>query len=104
MKMPEFKPRDRRSAIQKELDFYYEALSEMEVDDPNYEKYLKRIDELLDLEAKRSGKSSVKREKLSPNTLLVVGGTIAEILLIMNHEKVDVIATKAWSRINRAKL
>lgn len=50
-------------------------------------------------EVKQNGKHSI-----DPNTLLVVAGGLVEIVLIMNHERLYVIATKAMSRVIRAKL
>jgi len=38
---------------------------------------------------------------LKPELIIPVVGVLAEIVLVMNHERLNVIATKIWSRIGR---
>ena len=62
--------------------------------DPEYDETFKKVKALHKIKAKEKPRFNV-----SPDTLLLVVGNLAGILLIMNHEKLDVISTKALSFI-----
>lgn len=100
-----FEKKDRRTMLQKEIAEIERQMSEIQ--DKTCEKYLKlqetwttacevenRINEI-----KASGKKAV-----DPNALITVAGGLLEIILIMNHERLYVIATKAWSRVLRGRI
>lgn len=42
--------------------------------------------------------------KVSPDTLLIVGGGLIEVLLILNFEKTDIITSKALNYVLRKKV
>ena len=49
-------------------------------------------------------KLSKRDWKISPDTLLVVGGNLVGILLILNFEKMDIIRTKAISFVLKGRV
>ena len=72
--------------------------------DPTSDEYLKlhtTLDKLNDISRTANGR---EREKLSPNTVMVVAGSIGEILLIMHHERLHVFATKAMGRLLKGRV
>lgn len=79
--------------------------SKMElIEDPTseeYQKLLTTLDGLNDIARSANGR---EREKLSPNTVMVVAGSIGEILLIMHHERLHVFATKAMGRLLKGRV
>jgi hypothetical protein len=42
--------------------------------------------------------------KITPDTILVVGGNLAGILLILNFEKMDIVRSKAMSFVLKGRL
>lgn len=42
--------------------------------------------------------------KITPDTILIVGGNLAGILLVLNFEKMDIIRSKAISMVLKGKL
>lgn len=42
--------------------------------------------------------------KISPDTLLIVGANLLGILLILNHERLDIISTKALGFVIRGRV
>lgn len=68
-------------------------------DDEAMEPLLARLERLYKL--KNADRS---QSKLSPDAILGAGTSIVSILLIMHHEKLSVISTKAFGFIGKPKL
>lgn len=93
----------KKDLLDEEIETVEELLrDETDVESDSYKTLLGRLQSLYDL--RNAKRRSRDREPISPNTILVVAGGIAEILLIMNYENLHVISTKAWSRILRGKV
>ena len=75
--------------IEKAKQFFDESVDHWEV--------LKRSLEEYDKLSKRDW-------KISPDTLLIVGGNLAGILLILNFEKMDIIRSKAISFVLKGRV
>lgn len=102
MKMLKFKlKKDKRTALDKEIDFLLDELHEDDLDNDDYEELLRRIERLTEIRARETCQKKV--EHVDPNTILVVLGAIVEIVLIMNYENLHVISTKAFGRVLRPK-
>lgn len=103
MKLPDKK--DKRARLEKEIDRLEDMLAEMR--DPTEDRYWK-IQEMLNAKyealARQREVQACARKTVDPNTLMVVVGGIMEILLIMHHEQLHVIATKAFSRVIRGRI
>lgn len=102
MKLPQRK--DRRSMLEKEISRLEHELSETKVDDKRYGELQDKLAKLYEIQTRMIEVKMSTAKRLDPNTLLVVGGGIAEILLIMHHEQLHVIATKAFSRVIRGRI
>lgn len=69
----------------------YNALTSMRHDDENYPVILERVQKLEKLAADRRPK------KLDPNTRAMIAANLAGIAMIISHERLNVITTKATS-------
>lgn len=63
-----------------------------------YANLLDRYERLCELRGKRNP------PKIEPDTILKVGATLLELLLIMNFERIHVIATKAWGFVSKPRI
>ena len=93
---PKEKPRHQRM-LESELD---RALTRLKTEMPNSEDYTKmlslveRLHELLDKETP---------DVVSKNTLLIVGGNLLGIILILKHENLNVITSRAINFVLRPR-
>jgi hypothetical protein len=93
---PKEKPRHQR-ALESELD---RALTRLKTEMPtseDYEKMLKLVERLHDMLDEDTP------EVVSKNTMLTVGGNLLGIILILKHERVNVITSKALSFVIRTR-
>lgn len=66
-------------------------------DDKEYATMLTNLERLYKLKEKHS------KRKIDPNTLLIVGGNLAGILIIVIYEHAHVIGSKAMSQIGKLR-
>lgn len=85
------------SGIQKAID---RLLDDMKAHDPDSAEYAKMTEQL----AKLHKLLPEKEDKLKKDTLLIVGGNLAGILLILHYEKLNVVASKALSFVIKTKV
>jgi hypothetical protein len=89
-------PKHQR-ALESELD---RVLIRLKTEMPNSEDYTKtlslveRLNDMLDKETP---------DAVSKNTLLVVGGNLLGIILILKHEHLNVVTSKALGFVIRAR-
>ena len=85
----------RKTDEQAELDKTIDDLAaQMRTYDPDSEDYgtmLNRLERLKKLQEREAPK------RISPDTLLIVGGNILGIVIIVAHERANVITSKALS-------
>lgn len=74
--------------------------NEMSTMTPTHEDYIARLDQL---ERLYKLKAQDKPERVSRDTLAVIGGNLLGILIIVGHERMHAITSKAFSLINRPK-
>jgi len=65
------------------------TMRDLPVDTEEFKLAIGRLKELHKL------KDATRRQKLSPDTCLIVGANLLGILIITQHEKLDVITSKA---------
>lgn len=93
---PKEKPRHQRE-LESELN---RALTRLRAEMPNsedYEKMLKLVERLHDM------MDEEKPDVVSKNTLLTVGGNLLGIILVLKHERLNVITSKALSFVIRTR-
>lgn len=87
----------------KDIDDSIERLSlflRSESDDEAYTNAVSGMKALVE------ARESILKERnskswLRPDLLVPICGTLVEILLVMNHERLNVISTKIWPRIGK---
>ena len=104
------KRKDKRTELEKERDVAIEDLrnttweaeteaNENEIHKKNlYNEKLKRIERLNDLIGEKSKKG------ISPDTALIVAANLLGIMLIISHERVNVITSKALGFVMRGRV
>lgn len=84
-------------ALQAEIDA---LLSDMSNADRSSKEYLTMTDQLVKLYGLKDDKS---KRRVSADTLAVVAGNLAGILLIVGHEKAHVVTSKALGFVMKAR-
>lgn len=85
------------SNLEKAIDTLLTQMSVVSCDSDEYAKMVVSLDKLYKL------KEIDAPKRVSPDTLALIGGNIAGILLIIGHEKVNVITTKALGFVLKAR-
>lgn len=85
--------------LDEEIDRVTTLLSEEEIASEDYEKKLNALSKLWKIKAEED-----KPDRISKDTLLIVGSNILAILLIIRHEHVNVITSKAMSMVPKARI
>lgn len=90
----------RKAKIRKEIDSRILELSqELETEEPGTDYYTTIIRQIEDLKKIRANDNSV-----SPDTVLVVVGNLAGILLILNFEKAGIITSRAINFVMKGRV
>lgn len=93
-------PKELLSTIDASIEHLSQYLTRLN-DDPDVYKNgvnaMKALTEARESVIKEINSSNWKK----PELLIPVIGVLAEIVLVMNHERLNVIATKVWTRIGR---
>lgn len=84
-------------SIQKKIDELVASLKSMDVTDPKYSATIDQIDKLSKIA------NSQKKQSFSPDAVLAAGVNLLGIVLIMNHERLHVVTTKALGFIVKSK-
>lgn len=90
--------RKKRSLLDQQIDDVTEVLKTLDPTKANYEFVSKSLKSLYDLKALERG------NRINWNTVFVAGCSIGEVLLILNYEKLGVIASKAMGRIMKGRV
>ena len=67
-----------------------------------YQRLQKQLDGLVTMRVKLDA-NKPQRKKVDPNTLISIGAEFGLCGLIMNYERLHVIATKAFSRLPKLR-
>ena len=90
--------RDKRTELDKEID---DLIKRIRVTDPTNEDYPK----LIGMAERLSGLKATPREKINPNTILTIFGSIVGIVLVIGHEELGhVISSKALGFVLRGRV
>lgn len=84
------------SPLSKTITDLHKQMNSVTADSPEYAKMTEQLEKLTKLLPKKSS--------ISPDTLAIVFGNLAGILLILNYERVNVIGSKALSFIIKPRI
>lgn len=107
MKIFKRKPKLREVTKSEMMDAEIQKILEemQEIEDPSsaeYKEYQERLNQAIAIKDKYEANTRSKR-KVNPDEILKCGVNILELVMIMNFERLHVIATKAFGRIVRPK-
>lgn len=87
--------RRHKSVYDAEIERILASMAVYSPEDPEYKRLIHRLESMSDL------KRNNAREKISANTIALVGGNLLGILAILAYEQSHVITTKAIGMIRR---
>jgi hypothetical protein len=94
-----FTKHDKRTNLDKEIDSVLEKMSNYTPDSDEYTAITENLERLY------KAKAGMKVQRNIPWEAITVGAFgLVQILLIMNHEKVDVITTKAMGYVTKGRV
>jgi hypothetical protein len=83
--------------LQAAIDAAYESLSHFSAEDPEYAKITAQLTALYAL------KEDKTKKRVSPDTLAMVFGNLLGIVLIVGHERANVITSRAITFVSKLK-
>lgn len=89
--------RKKRSVVDEEIDRVHSKMLEVEMISEDYIALLAALDRLIKL------KSEERSNRVSPDTLAIVGGNLAGILIVVGYEYGHVIASRGMNMLLRTK-
>ena len=78
-----------KTKLEKEIDAVLSEMENMNVSDDDYEIAIEHLSRLYDIKLKD------KKWNISNDTMLVVAGNLLGIMLILKHEDLNIITSKA---------
>ena len=90
---------DKRTKIEIEIDSILDEMAAVDPQDDRYRVLLQRLNWLM--EAKSKEKSKIK---ISPDTIAVGVFGLIQLGLVLHHEKLNVITSKAFNWILRGRV
>lgn len=84
--------------LEKAID---ELIDELDTVTGDSDEYTNMVENLVKLSKIASEKTHIK---INPDTVLAVAGNLAGILLILNYEQINVVASKALGFVHKARI
>lgn len=91
------KPSDESQGLQRTID---DLIAQMSLHSGDSDEFSKMADQLTKL---YSLKEVDSKRRVSPDTLAVVAGNIVGIILIVGHERMNVVTSKALNFVMKLK-
>ena len=88
----------QKPKLEKVIDSMLDKMSELEPGSDDYSQMADNLEKLLKI------RSYEKSRGLSPDTVLVVAANIIGIVLILKHEELDIITSKALGFVLRGRV
>lgn len=85
------KPTDEESGLKDAIDTVFSEMAAHSSDSEEYAKMVSQLETLYSL------KSIDAPKRVSPDTLAIVAGNLLGIMLIVGHERANVVTSKALS-------
>ncbi len=86
-----------KTPVEKEIVDLFAKLSQHKADSKEYAIVLDQITKLHKL------KADEKPPRVSPDTLVLVGANLLGIVMILSHERLNIITTKATSLVQKLR-
>lgn len=86
------------SALDKAIASIHDQLDSYDADSREYAAMVDQLEKLYKM------KASNKANTISADTLAIIGGNLAGILLILNFERMGVVASKALGLVIKTKI
>lgn len=86
-----------KTMLEKEIEAVLLDMKDMHVDSDEYEVALNHLSTLHEINSKE------KKWSVSPDTMAVVAGNLLGIVLILKHEELNVITSKAMSFVIKGR-
>lgn len=94
-----FAKKDKRTELEKRFEEALEYLDTMVIGTKEYDAALSEVERLYELV--KSEKEQTIKMHINPDTVMGVGGSILQILLILKHERLHNITSKAINFVRR---
>ena len=91
-------PFKKDNKLDKVIDDLIENMQKVKPDSIEYNNMSQNLEILL------RAKGSVKESKIDWTTVAMIGGTILQTVLILKHEQIDIITTKAMSTLLKLRV
>lgn len=86
---------DDDKTLQDVIDNHLNYMSELDNDSPAFDEAVAKLERLYKL------KNSERSSRVSPDTWVTASVSLATVLLIINHERLNVISTKALGFVRK---
>lgn len=94
---------DLQNDLRRDIEMTEDVTERKELE-ARYERSIANWDQLNKHYTTYDAIATKPKFKVTPDTLLIVGGGLIEILLILNFEKADIITSKALNYVLRKKV
>ncbi len=92
-----FTKRDKRTQVEREIDKQLDILI-------SRARTPEEISEMLSLMERRDELREKKKVHVSPDTIAIIAGNLAGILLILNYEQFNVVSSKALGFVIKGRV
>lgn len=86
-----------KTMLEEEIDAVLLSMKDMYVDSDEYEVALNHLSKLHEMNSKE------KKWNVSPDTMAVVAGNLLGIMLILKHEELNIITSKAMGFVIKGR-
>ena len=88
----------KKSKLEKVIDSILDDMSKFEANSDEYSDMANNLEKLL------KAKSYEKQRGVSPDTMVIAAANLIGIVLILKHEKVDIITSKALGFVLKGRV
>jgi len=88
----------KKSKLEKVIDSILDDMSKFEANSDEYSDMASNLEKLL------KAKSYEKQKGISPDTMVIAAANLIGIVLILKHEKVDIITSKALGFVLKGRV
>lgn len=90
-------PPDEKSGLQKAIDELFDDMASVQSDSEEYSSMVDQLSKLYSL------KEIDRPKRVSPDTMAIVAGNLLGIILIVGHERMNVVTSKALNFVMKLR-